>query len=398
MRSILFALVLLAGFSRTSDAEVTIRIVTSASQGKHEIIVEELSSVELKFLIAQPVDSLHRFFNLYVHQEPESAVVGLPSVLGDRQLIDERLVFTPRFELQPGQRYRAEYTPPKETGTAVSKSLMLTALAHQPVTELVGIFPSSSELPQNLLKFYLYFSAPMQQGNAYRFIQITTSEGKPLAFPFLELAEELWDASGKRLTLLLDPARVKRGLVPREEDGAIFEVGNKYRLTIRKEWLDAIGQPMVADAIKEFSIVTEDFEQPDASNWIVLLLDAAKHDTVKDRSEKISESTQHRSDRPLDLEIQVVFPEPLDRGLLEHSISVFDSAGKTIAGKVQILDNERRWCFSPESKMPAGEYVLKVNPLLEDLTGNSLERAFEVDLSKPILKPAPTTSRRFNVP
>ncbi len=118
-----------------------------------------------------------------------------------------------------------------------------------------AIYPSADRLPQNLLRIYIQFNEPMAQGDAYRHIALTRSDGRKLEYPFLELAEELWDPSGRRLTLLLDPARVKQGLVPREEDGPVLEVGHSYHLSIRSGWPDAHGEPMKASMVKTFKVV-----------------------------------------------------------------------------------------------------------------------------------------------
>ncbi len=73
------------------------------------------------------------------------------------------------------------------------------------------IYPTSSELPENLLKFYIHFSQPMSRGQAYRHIKLLKADGKAVDGAYLEIGEELWDASSTRFTLLLEPGRIKRG-------------------------------------------------------------------------------------------------------------------------------------------------------------------------------------------
>ena len=72
-------------------------------------------------------------------------------------------------------------------------------------------------LPENLLKFYVHFSAPMSRGNIYDYIRLLNADGKQVELPFLEIDEELWDDSLTRLTLFIDPGRIKRGVLPLEE-------------------------------------------------------------------------------------------------------------------------------------------------------------------------------------
>jgi hypothetical protein len=55
-------------------------------------------------------------------------------------------------------------------------------------------------------------------------------EGQPDAF--LSFAEELWDPYRRRLTLLLDPARIKRGLVSHEALGYPLRPGQPTRFVV----------------------------------------------------------------------------------------------------------------------------------------------------------------------
>ena len=46
---------------------------------------------------------------------------------------------------------------------------------------------TTNVLPENQLKLYLYFSAPMQNGDAWRHIHLLDQAGKPDAVPPLRL-------------------------------------------------------------------------------------------------------------------------------------------------------------------------------------------------------------------
>ena len=80
-------------------------------------------------------------------------------------------------------------------------------------TTITYVYPTSGQLPENHLKFYVHFSAPMSRGEAYR--RISRRRRTRTASRVLELGEELWDPAMQRFTLLFDPGRVKRRLVPR---------------------------------------------------------------------------------------------------------------------------------------------------------------------------------------
>jgi hypothetical protein len=216
-------------------------------------------------------------------------------------------------------------------------------------------------LPENLLRFYIHFSAPMSRGEAYHRIKLLDAKGKPVADPFLELAEELWSTDGTRFTLLFDPGRIKRGLKPREEVGPVLEAGKSYCVVIDRDWPDAMGNPLQAEFRKSFRVGTPDDSSPDPKRWSVRPPRANTRDPL-----------------------EVDFPEPLDRALLDRLIAVQDAEGKILAGRVSIVREETRWRFTPKGPWGAGNYRLVVGADLEDVAGNSIARPFEVDATGPI--------------
>lgn len=266
-RLIFFAL--FATLARATLAEVTIHLVASDDASKVRFCVEGLSQESLDALRQLPAEHLTRHFKLFVN--PADTEGTVPSVLGDCSLRGEQIIFQPRFGLSAGQTYLAEFLSPLTDHDRTKATFRISAATRAGTTKVDAIYPSTSELPQNVLRFYLHFSAPMQQGNVYRFIRILRENGEKLVLPFLELSEELWDRSGTRLTLLLDPGRIKRGLVPREEDGAILEVGKKYRLKVHADWPDARGLPLGSETTKEFIVKNEDFSQPNPLEWKVII-------------------------------------------------------------------------------------------------------------------------------
>ena len=96
--------------------------------------------------------------------------------------------------------------------------------------------------PENTLRLYVHFSGQMTRGNIYRHVKLIRDDGREVKRPFLELDEELWSSDGLRATLFFDPGRVKRELVPREQDGPILEEGHSYALVFSREWKDAEGR------------------------------------------------------------------------------------------------------------------------------------------------------------
>jgi hypothetical protein len=281
---------------------------------------------------------------------------GLPPVLGTVERQGGAVVFRPRFPLQPGRRYRVVYRA--SDGAAPQTTWLDVAPAPaRPPTRLVRIDPTPDVLPENLLKLYLNFSAPMSRGEAYRRIRLLDEAGRAVELPFLEIAQELWDGDGRRLTLLFDPGRVKRDLLPHEEVGSPLRAGSAYALIVDAGWPDAQGNPLGAEARKTFHVGPPDHEPPHTGNWRL----AAPHAGTAE---------------PL----VVTFPEPLDRALLERVLEVSDPSGAPVPGDVVVEPGETRWRFTPRAAWKAGGYTLRAATILEDLAGNSLGRPFEVDV------------------
>jgi hypothetical protein len=318
------------------------------------------------------------FFSIRVVSHGTANWTDRPPVLGSYSIDGDRILFKPRFPIEPGLTYRARFDlqvlydrvlTTRNAGSSrhsdppqpVVQDFSLPKPAAEATTVVTGVFPSTDQLPENQLKFYLHFSAPMSRGEAYRRVHLLDESAKEVDLPFLDLDEELWDRQGRRFTLFLDPGRIKRGLKPREDVGPVFEEGKSYTLVIDHEWPDAAGNPLRQTFRKQIHVGPPDDEQPDPNNWKV--------------TPPAGGSTE-----PLVIQ----FPEPLDHAMLHRVIVVHDSASRLVNGTVTVEDRETRWSFTPAVEWRAGEYTIEVQTDLEDLAGNSIARVFDVDLLEPI--------------
>lgn len=84
------------------------------------------------------------------------------------------------------------------------------------------VYPSSNILPENLLRFYIYFSEPMMTSDSLESVYLADSNGKKLKGVFFKNRFDLWSSDKTRLTLLFDPGRVKTGLVAHNKMGRAF--------------------------------------------------------------------------------------------------------------------------------------------------------------------------------
>lgn len=283
---------------------------------------------------------------------------GWPVMAGTWRVVGDILRFEPRFPLVPGVNYRAEYRPAQ--GQPLVASHRLPAPDPTPTTSVVQVFPSGDVLPENQLKFYVEFSAPMSRGGTYEHVQLREMGGQPIELPFLELDEELWDLAMTRLTLLIDPGRIKRGVKPLEDIGPVFEAGKTYELTLAAACRDASGRTLREPFTKTFRVGNADRSAPDPRRWTIVAPPAG---TVQ----------------PL----CVKFDEPMDHALALRLIGVRAGADGAVplAGERAVGAGERSWTFLPAQPWGAGPHRLTVAPTIEDLAGNNVGKTFDVDLN-----------------
>ncbi len=285
----------------------------------------------------------------------------LPPMLGRYSVEHGTLVFRPRFPLTPGVRYRAVFRPP--AGAAIQAVFPLPQTHLSSVTRVEQVYPSAAVLPSNTLKLYVVFTAPMSRGSAWKHIRLLEESGTEVALPFVEIEPELWDPALRRLTVLFDPGRVKRGLAPNLQAGPPIVEGRKYTLVIDREFPDARGQPLAGSFRKSFRGGSPERAAVDPGQWRLTAPAAGSLD-------------------PLSVDLR----KPLDFALLQRLLDV-----SGVAGTVMLAREETEWRFTPAAPWRRGEYRLMVNPALEDLAGNRIGRLFDRDLHSraPSPRPAP---------
>ena len=109
-------------------------------------------------------------------------------------------------------------------------------------TQVKHVFPSSDSLPENLLRFYVCFSNPMQRGRTEEQITLLGPDGRPAPDTLYRPPVELWDRSMRHLTILVDPGRLKRRVGPNRELGPPLKAGQKYTLAIAPGMIDSLGR------------------------------------------------------------------------------------------------------------------------------------------------------------
>jgi len=289
---------------------------------------------------------------------PGIAADDLPDVIGRYEVLDDGVRFIPRLPFERGVRFRATYDP-----RTLARGERQQALTHEfsvptetcvPRAQVARVFPSGDALPENLLRFYVCFSSPMQRGRAQEHVTVLDAAGCPAPDVLYRPPVELWDPSMRYLTVLLDPGRLKRGVGPHRALGPPLRAGLEYTLAVGEGMLDALGRPLRAAFSKSFR-VTEAVREPVAVDGWRLLSPAPK------------------SREPL----QLIFPRPLDWALLWHTLRVTSAADEPIEGRIAVDRGERRWQFTPRSAWSPSRYLIHVESGLEDVCGNNLLGPFD---------------------
>ena len=263
------------------------------------------------------------------------------------------LAFRPRFPLAPGVEYRAVFHPPSG-GSLVQKIFDEPSRQIAPSARVEQVYPTSDVLPSNQLRLYIYFSVSMSRGEAGRRIHMLDGAGAVLPGIFLP-GEELWDPSFRRLTMTFDPGRIKRGLTSNQAMGPPIVEGKHYTLVIDRDWPDAQGVPMAEGFRKTFRGGQAERNPPNPKQWRL---------------------TPPRAGASRALLLN--FPTPMNYPLLQRMLHVSSGQGN-VAGMVSIGRQETEWRFTPQEPWKPGDYQLIVDIALEDLAGNHLGQAFDID-------------------
>jgi len=292
---------------------------------------------------------------LYVGSAPSR---NTTAVAGTYEFSDTAVVFRPYFALVPGVEYTA--VARIHAGSMQSASLTKRILVPAPPlvarASVVAVYPTADTLPENVLKFYVHFSRQMRDGDAAAHVALLDEDGHVLTNALLGSDFELWDRSHRRLTILLDPGRIKRGLRPNQEFGAPLIAGRRYRLRIDSAWRDADGAPLVASHEKSFIASAAIRSSLSIADWRVTAPAAGTTD-------------------PIELRL----PRAIDHALAARLVRVDGPSGSAVRVTSVAANDERTIRLVPRVPWIPGRYRVLVGAQIEDLAGNSLQRLFDVE-------------------
>jgi hypothetical protein len=284
---------------------------------------------------------------------------GASPVLGEYHVADGALRFTPLFPFDPGRSYHVRFDPsglPQSTQSSapIEAVVGMPAPAAAPRAVVTAVYPSGDEIPENLLRMYVEFSAPMGRKSGVEHIALLDHAGREIEGAVLPLDYEFWSPDHTRFTVFFDPGRVKQGILPNQQMGRPLESGRTVTLVIRRDWRDAQGHPLKEEFRRPFRVGAAAERPLDPTSWRIDAPSAGGRAPVV-----------------------VTFREPLDRGLLMRALGIRRES-QPVAGEIAIASGETRWTFTPQEAWRAGAYHLLALETLEDPAGNQIGRAFEV--------------------
>lgn len=310
--------------------------------------------VKLVFDAAPPADGrLADALRLYVGGV-DRCCEGRSPVAGRYRLDGRTIDFESVFPLITGQVYVA--VTRSRSGGGIERTEFSIQPDQPPVApEVTAIYPSGATLPANTLRFYVHFSTPMQPHGVGQFIRLVDEHGAQDDAAFVAFNQELWSEDRRRLTLLLDPGRIKRGVAQNIALGAPLEGGRRYAVVVDKRWPAAgDAQRMGQTFVKPFEVSAPLRQRPSTDAWQIAAPPRSSRDAL-----------QIRFDRPFDFE------------LLHRLIEVRDDAGQPVAGEISVSGHETVWRFVPDRPWSQRRIHLIVDARLEDVAGNNFNDALD---------------------
>jgi hypothetical protein len=282
-----------------------------------------------------------------------------PGMLGSYSVSDDALRFTPLYPFDAGRQYHVRFDLARVPGASGSETVAVVGQPAQhttPSTIVTRVYPTGDVVPENLLRMYIEFSGPMGRPSGIEHMKLVAESGKEIPGAFLPLDYEFWSPDHTRFTAFFDPGRVKDGILPNQQMGRALRAGHPATLVISAAWKDQHGLPLKEEFRRVLRVGPAETKPLDTASWRIQPPSAAGgRDGVV-----------------------VSFPRPLDHGLLLRALGVTRD-GAPVDGDIVVDNAETRWTFTPREPWRAGTYELLALDILEDVAGNQIGRAFEVD-------------------
>jgi hypothetical protein len=214
-----------------------------------------------------------------------------------------------------------------------------------PAQTVISVQPSAPVLPANTLRFYIAFDRPVRGLVHQSEIRLLDSNDRPVEKAFMDFGQELWSPDGKRLTVLFDPGKIKRGVEAPHSELDPLKEGESYKVAFG-EFRHAF---LVGPAVRE---------RIDPGLWVVSTARAPARSVV------------------------IKFDRVMDSALLEDQLWVEDGDRQPVSGTMRVIEGGRAVQFLAVHPLKRGIYQIKMSPILEDVAGNRISETLDHAVSE----------------
>ncbi|MDW5266133.1 MULTISPECIES: hypothetical protein [Acidobacteriaceae] len=214
----------------------------------------------------------------------------------------------------------------------------------------IRISPEANMLPANTLRFYIHFPRPGEAHFDRDQLWLLDDKDQVVPDPFLVLSQELWSPDGRRLTVFMEPGRIKRGLGADPAHEPALVVGRTYKLVIT-----ALGQT----ASYTFRVTDPVLKALDETYWVLLFPIVGSLDPLV-----------------------VHFDRVMDAALCEDEIGILTASGEVVQTNLSLEPHGTTAQIIPTHPWNVGEHRIILSDRLEDVCGNRLGEALDHDMSK----------------
>jgi len=169
--------ILVLACSRSPGA-LSATLVTDSARDRVVVRVSGLSSAELRSLAGASLDpdGWRAMFSVTVGE-------GGRPMAGRYVTGDGHVDLVPAFPLDPGRIYLARFDPSRlpaarSEAPMVARLMVRPGQPRAPSTVVAAIHPSADVWPENLLRFYIHFSAPMSRASSVNFVHLVDDTGE----------------------------------------------------------------------------------------------------------------------------------------------------------------------------------------------------------------------------
>ena len=209
----------------------------------------------------------------------------------------------------------------------------------------IRISPHAEVLPANTLRFYIHFPSSAEAHFDRDHLWLLDDGEQVVRDPFLVLSQELWSLDGRRLTVLMEPGRIKRGLGADPVHQPALVVGQTYSLLVTARRQTARHTFRVSDPV---------LQAIDETHWRLVSPTVGSLDPAA-----------------------VHFDRVMDAALCEDETAVLTPSGEVWQTRVSLTPDGTAMRLVPRDPWGAGRHRLIVSDRLEDVCGNRLGEALD---------------------